>query len=101
LSSSSSGPTGEFPHFHAEYPASWRALLELSVLLFLFLPLVTLVRGRSILRRLAVTKARKDRSPNPRGLQPRVGWPYSGPACLAASVTSLTVMRPPEPVPSI
>ena len=30
-SSSSSGPTGELLHFDAEYPASWRALLELSV----------------------------------------------------------------------
>src|SRR5688572_2724151 len=30
-SSSSSGPTGELLHFHAEYCASWRALLELSV----------------------------------------------------------------------
>jgi hypothetical protein len=59
------------------------------------------VRGRGILRSLAITKARIGRSPNPRGLQPRVGRPYLGQACLAASLTSLTVMRPPEPVPSI
>ena len=43
---SSSGPTGELLHFHAEYPASWRVLLELSVRLFLFLPLFTGVLGR-------------------------------------------------------
>jgi hypothetical protein len=30
---------------------------------------------REILRSLAITKARIGRSPNPRGLQPRVGWP--------------------------
>jgi hypothetical protein len=40
-SSSSSGPTAELLHFHADYPASWRALLELSVRPFLFLPLFT------------------------------------------------------------
>ena len=37
--------------------------------------LFTRVRGRRILGSLALTKAPKGRSPNPRGLQPRVGWP--------------------------
>jgi hypothetical protein len=40
-SSSSSGPTGDLLHFRADYPVSWRALLELSVRHFLFLPLFT------------------------------------------------------------
>src|SRR5215207_7323092 len=82
-------------------PHAGGPLLELSVRPFLFLPLFRGVHGREILRSLAITKAPEGQSPNPRGLQPRVGWPYSGQVCLAASLTSLTVMRPPEPVPSI
>jgi hypothetical protein len=62
-------------------------------------------RASSCWRRQTWVRARLStqavNQPNPRGLQPRVGRPYLGQAWLAASLTSLTVMRPPEPVPSI